>query len=103
MQGILTETVHVLVTALTFTNATRVRTEPAFGLLLNLAKLRFAKRFTIVVLLSRCQERLELLKVLWRGKVTRPMGHVVLETVRLLIGLITVGLRALEGFRQKKR
>lgn len=42
-------------------------------------------------------------KILRRSKVTASMSHVILETIGLLVRLVTVGLRAFEWLGEKQR
>ena len=67
MQGILTETVHVLVTALAIADTAGIWTESALGLLLDLTELGVTQWLTLVALLTalRREKSLELLEVLW--------------------------------------
>lgn len=95
--------VHVLIPALTVTNATSKRTKPPLGLPFYLAQLTLGDH--VVVLtggLSRgalaCEQSLDLLEILGWRKVTTSVGHVVLEPVCLLVTLVAIGLRTAEWF-----
>lgn len=97
-----TKAVHVLVPALTVTDAASKGTEAALGLALDLAQLTLGDQVVILAQgLSRralaCQQCLNLLEILWRGKVATSVGHVVLEPVCLLVALVAIGLWTPEG------
>jgi hypothetical protein len=98
---VVTKAVHVLVPALTVTNAAGKGTEAALGLAFDLAQLTLGDQVVILAQgLSRralaCQQCLDLLEVLWGGKVATSVGHVVLEPVCLLVALVAIGLGTAE-------
>ena len=76
------KTVHVLVPPCTIANTTSVGAKPLF----DFPDLAIAHAF------------LQHLAFLAGGKVTRPVSHVVLQPVGLLVRLVAVGLGALERF-----
>jgi len=76
------QTVHVLVPPCTIADAASVGTKP----FLNFPDFAIAHAL------------LQHLAFLAGGKVTRPVGHVVLQSVSLLVRLVAIGLGALERF-----
>ena len=99
---VVAEAVHVLVAALAVADAARKGTETALGLAFDLAQLTLCDGVIILAgSLSRraltCKEGLDLLEVLWGGKVATSVSHVVLEAVCLLVTLIAVGFWTAEG------
>jgi len=82
---VIPKTVHVLVPSCTIANTTSVGTKPLF----DFPDLTVAHAF------------LQHLAFLAGGKVTRPVCHVVLQPVGLLVRLVAIRLRALERFRHQ--
>ena len=84
---VIPETVHVLVPPCTITDAAGVGTKP----LLDFPDLAIAHTL------------FQHLAFLAGGKVTRPVGHVVLQPVSLLVRLVAIRLGALERFSHHQR
>jgi len=82
MLVVIPKAVHVLIPSCTIANTTSVGTKP----LLDLPDLAIAHAL------------FQHFAFLAGGEVTRPMGHVVLEPVGLLVGFVAVGLGAFERF-----
>jgi hypothetical protein len=96
-----TKTIHILVSPLTIADTTGKRPQTPLCLAFHLAKLPFGDLETRAIIpvdddTFLSEKGLQCLQVLWWRKVARAVCHVILEPVRLLVGLVAVWLWATE-------